>query len=523
MKTEKFTIMKKTGLLQATYEFIHMLFSLFAARILSNITDRIQTAAVRTAAMQCLCLILVWFFYGICLAFFQRLLLSIRTREQLQARERIFRNILYAHRRQRERVSAGRILENLSNDCDRVTDHYGRKLPIAAVTGLSVAVYLAVSIFLSPTAAVFMLLLAFLQLLPHVLVKRIFIKNYMDCREIEAEITDVFIAGYKGAEEIKVYNALPWLNGILYKKHREYGKTGMKSEIAYTGETMVSSLIGQLIKYGYFAVLGLLFSIKMIQASTVAAMVVISGAFFHGMNTLFQIIPQFSVDRVAYRRLAEWDVLSHEEEKAGLCTEVDRKGKWLHVEGLEQSYGGKIIFQKLTVDIPLDKRVAVCGENGSGKTTFLKMIAGQARGEQGMVQSDKGYWESLAAGTKIAYLPQECPGLSFCARELIGDGQEVFRELIRQFEMEEVLLDKPLESLSGGQRKKIYLAAAFSLQAPLLLLDEPDNELDEAGKAVLKEQMLIYPGGILFVSHEKEFQELAQVIIDLNEIEGAVL
>lgn len=521
MKKQDFPIMKKTCLLQAIYELVHMLFSLFAAHGLSEITEGIQGAAVREAMVRCLGLILIWIFYGTGLTLFFRLLISTRLREQIQVREGIFYRIIHADHR--KRVRAGQVLENLGNDCGRVTEHYGRRLPVAAVTALSAAVYFGVAITLSPAAAFFMLLLAMLQALPPLAVKHLFMKNYLDCREIEAEITDVFIAGYKGAEEIRVYGGLPWLNGILYKKHREYEKVGMKSEMAFTGQTMIASLVGQLARYGYFAVLGLLFSMKMISASHVAAMVVISGAFFSGMSTLFQVMPEFAVDRAALHRINGWEERPAGKERGLLPALTDGKGKKLHVEGMGQSYGDRKIFQDFTVDFPLDKRVALCGGNGSGKTTFLRMVAGQTKGEQGRIWSDQGYWERLAAGSGIAYLPQECPGLCFSIYDLMEEGNECFQKLAGEFGLEESVMDSPLASLSGGQKKKIYLAAAFSRQAPLLILDEPDNELDEAGKTVLREQMLTYPGGILYVTHERDFLMLAQVKIDLDEMCGGVL
>ena len=503
MNTDRFPVMKKTGLLQAVYELAGMLFSLFTAYSLSGITEKIQASAVGEAMEQCLWLLLFLVFYGISLTLFHRLLLSTRIREQLQVRERILRNILHDRSGQPDQASAGQVLENLGNDCDRVTQHYGTRRPLAAVRLLAVAVYLAISLPISREAAFFMLCMAFLQLIPHVMVKRIFMKNYLDCRDIEAEITNVFIAGYQGAAEVKVYGALSWLNQMLRKKHLEYEKIGMRSEAAFTGETMISSLTSQLLKYGYFAVLGLLFSMGIIPASGVAAMAVVSAAFFSGMDTLFQVIPQFSVDRAAVGRLAGWLVPQPDKTNAVAPCTGEGKGQWLHVKGLEKSYEGRGIFRNFTVDIPLDRRVVICGANGSGKTTLLRIAAGKIRGEH---------------GTEISFLPQECPGLNFSIRDLLGTKQKDFYRLAGQFGLDKDLLGRPLNSLSGGQKKKIYLAAAFARQAPLLILDEPDNDLDELGKAVLREQMMAYPGGILYVSHEREMQELAQFRINMNDV-----
>ena len=134
---------------------------------------------------------------------------------------------------------------------------------------------------------------------------------------------------------------------MLRKKHLEYEKIGMRSEAAFT--TMISSLTSQLLKYGYFAVLGLLFSMGIILASGVAAMAVVSAAFFSGMDTLFQVIPQFSVDRAAVGRLAGWLVPQPDKTDAVAPCTGEGKGQWLHVKGLEKSYEGRGIFRNLSL------------------------------------------------------------------------------------------------------------------------------------------------------------------------------
>lgn len=120
---------------------------------MSKITEKIQASAVDEGIGQCLRFLLLLIFYGICLTLFHRLLFSTRIREQLQVKEGILRNILHDRCGQSDQASAGQILENLGNDCDRVMEHYGTRRPLAAVRLLAVTVYLVISLLRSREAA----------------------------------------------------------------------------------------------------------------------------------------------------------------------------------------------------------------------------------------------------------------------------------------------------------------------------------------------------------------------------------
>lgn len=520
MKKEIINIMKKTSILQIIHRFLHVSFLLYTAYILSVITSSIQASMLSAAIARCFMLIVLWIIYGILMVFINHGLLVVRTEEQLCVRENFIKRLLHSSLKAEEYDTAGMLLENLSSDIGRITKHYGESLPVTIVTAISAVIYLGVSGCLCPLAGLAMLILSFLELIPHVVIKHFLMKSYVDCREIEAEVTNVFISGYEGAEEIKVYGALPWLNKRLHKKHKEYEKIGMKSESAYTGEIMISSLIEQIVKYGFFALLGLLFLKKMITAPAIAAIVIISADFFAGMNTLFQIIPEFAIDRVAYQRLNKWKGLHSiiKSKNAGIVE--GNNNLFLHMDNITIKYGEKYVFHNDSIAIPLLKKTAIVGDNGSGKTTLLKMVLGMLNKDAGNIWSDQGYWEELTQNDGIVYLPQDCPELSFTAEDLIqlNDWRE-FKSIAKQFGLKEISFQEPLNKLSGGQRKKIYLAAVFCTHALLLLLDEPSNELDETGKAALMDLMISYPYGILYVTHEEHFLKLAEVRVHTNAIE----
>lgn len=507
-------LLKKTTILNFSNGLFYMLFLLYAAYILSEIMSNIQTGLLENAISEIIKLILSWLLYGALVWLLKRCILSVQTREKMKVREYFISRILHIPYMRKE--SAGTVLENVSNDINRIIDHFGNRRADAAVAMISCLLYFGVAVYTSPWVSLCMALLACLEILPHMAVKHFFMKKYLDCREIETAITDILVEGYKGAEEIKVYRALPWLDARLYRKHKEYEKIGMKSEIAFTGETMLSSFIKQVINYGFYILLGLFFGCKIITMSEAAILGVLAGDFFAKMDLLFQMIPEFMSDKAAFQRIMKWDrdmAQAKETEKGSGSGEGDR----IRIEDFSLCYGKKKILQNFSADISLKKRTVIVGENGSGKTSFLRFLAGISEEGTGTLRMRQGEEYRAVTGIEAAWLPQECPALVFSAEELVRpENWKRFRENSEKMGLEEGCLYTPLNQLSGGQRKKIYLSVIFCTHSRLLLLDEPANDLDETGKRALMDLMINFPKGILYVTHDPELMEIAEETIHMD-------
>ena len=514
MKKDIRLLLKKTTILNFSNGLLYMLFLLYAAYMLSEIMSNIQTGLLENAISEIIKLILSWLLYGALVWLLKRYILSVQTQEKMKVREYFIGRILHIPYRRKE--SAGTVLENVSNDINRIIDHFGNRRADAAVAMISCLLYFGVAVYTSPWVSLCMALLACLEILPHMAVKHFFMKKYLDCREIEASITDILVDGYKGAEEIKVYRALPWLDDMLYRKHREYERIGMKSEIAFTGETMLSSFIKQAINYGFYILLGLFFGNTIITMSDVAILGVLAGDFFTKMNLLFQMVPEFMSDKAAFQRIKkwDWDMAHAKKTENGSGTE---EGSRIRVENFSLCYGNKKIFQNFSTDISLKKRTAIVGENGSGKTSFLRFLAGISEEGTGRLRMRLGEEENEVTGIEAAWLPQECPALVYSAEELVGqENWKRFRENSEKMGLEEGCLHTPLNQLSGGQRKKIYLSVIFCTHSCLLLLDEPANDLDETGKRALIDLIINFPNGILYVTHDPELMEIAEETIHMD-------
>ncbi|WP_423408904.1 ribosomal protection-like ABC-F family protein [Heyndrickxia sp. MSNUG] len=171
--------------------------------------------------------------------------------------------------------------------------------------------------------------------------------------------------------------------------------------------------------------------------------------------------------------------------------------------GLEKSYDDKVIFDGADLMIHYGERVGLVGPNGSGKTTFLKMLLGEEQPDSGVVE--------LGANVMAAYLPQkivfENEELTVleCFREDISIVEGKAREYLAKFMFYKKSVFKKVKFLSGGERIRLKLAMLMFQDINLLILDEPTNHLDIDSIETLEAALEDFKGTIFFISHDRYF------------------
>ncbi len=188
----------------------------------------------------------------------------------------------------------------------------------------------------------------------------------------------------------------------------------------------------------------------------------------------------------------------------------------LTVTDLTKSFDGNTLFNNINFEIKRGERVALIGNNGTGKTTILKLI-------NGIIQPDSG---SIYLGAKVAigYYDQEHHVLD-PDKTLFQELQDTYPDLnntqirntLAAFLFTDDDVFKYIRDLSGGERGRVSLAKLMLSNANLLILDEPTNHLDIVSKEILENALNSYTGTILYVSHDRYFiNATATRIIELT-------
>lgn len=188
----------------------------------------------------------------------------------------------------------------------------------------------------------------------------------------------------------------------------------------------------------------------------------------------------------------------------------------LTVEGLSKAFPGQTLFTDIHFEIKRGERVALIGNNGTGKTTILKIL-------NGIVPADAGRF-ALGSKVQIGYYDQE--------HHVLHMEKTIFQEIsdtypsLTETEIRNMLaaflftgddVFKLISSLSGGERGRVSLAKLMLSEANFLILDEPTNHLDIASKEILEEALNSYTGTVLYVSHDRYFiNQTATRIMDLT-------
>ncbi|MGE9882329.1 ribosomal protection-like ABC-F family protein [Blautia obeum] len=187
----------------------------------------------------------------------------------------------------------------------------------------------------------------------------------------------------------------------------------------------------------------------------------------------------------------------------------------LSVEHLSKSFPNQVLFQDISFDIKRGEHVAIIGDNGTGKTTLLKIL-------NQVISADSGTF-TLGTNVAIGYYDQEHHVLHMDKTifdEISDDYPDLTNTKIRNmlaaflFTGDDVF--KRIGDLSGGERGRVSLAKLMLSKANFLILDEPTNHLDIPSKEILEKALNNYTGTILYVSHDRYFiNQTATRILDL--------
>ena len=173
------------------------------------------------------------------------------------------------------------------------------------------------------------------------------------------------------------------------------------------------------------------------------------------------------------------------------------------IKDLKKSFGDRTLFQHVDLEVVGGERIALLGDNGTGKSTLIKMIMGEESPDEGKIR--------LGPTVKIGYLPQiihfDRPDRNLVDTMLYAQNcstQEA-RDRLAAFDFRGEDVFKSVSALSGGEQSRLRLCMLMDNKINLLILDEPTNHLDLNSREWIEEAVADYTGNLLFVSHDRYF------------------
>ena len=230
-------------------------------------------------------------------------------------------------------------------------------------------------------------------------------------------------------------------------------------------------------------------------------------------------------------RLERYEALKNQSgptERAGLelSSVASRLGKkTVELRGVSKSFEGRQVLRDFDCMLLRDDRIGIVGVNGSGKSTLLNLIAGRLSPDQGEV--------IVGETVKIGYFSQENPPMDGETRVIdyvkeIGerietvDGVITASQLLEQFLFPADVQWSPIDKLSGGEKRRLYLLSVLAAAPNVLLLDEPTNDLDLQTLAALEDYLDSFPGAVVAVSHDRYFLDRVARRVFAVEGDGTV-
>ncbi len=175
------------------------------------------------------------------------------------------------------------------------------------------------------------------------------------------------------------------------------------------------------------------------------------------------------------------------------------------------SYDGRAVTENLTFEICRGDALALCGKNGSGKSSVVKLLCGEDIPHSGQAQ--------VGSGLIISYVAQDFAGLSGSLRDYAGEysiDESLFLAILRKLGFERSQFEKDMSDFSAGQKKKVMLARSLCESAHLYIWDEPLNYIDLISRIQIEELLLEFRPTILFIEHDRGFVDtVATKIIEL--------
>ena len=177
----------------------------------------------------------------------------------------------------------------------------------------------------------------------------------------------------------------------------------------------------------------------------------------------------------------------------------------MEVKNLTLFYGDNKICENISFEIKKGDRIALCGKNGSGKSSILKLLRGENISYSGEIL--------IGSGLNISYISQNTETLNGNLSKFANDNnidESLFKTILRKLDFSREQFDKNMADFSGGQKKKVLIAKSLCERANLYIWDEPLNFIDIFSRIQIEDVIIKYQPTLIFVEHDISFRKKIQ-------------
>ncbi|MCR5756200.1 MAG: ABC transporter ATP-binding protein/permease [Acetatifactor sp.] len=441
---------------------------------------------------------------------------NVRIRETGKLKIEWLRKVFDRPLHQLREIGSGGLKERLTDDIDNVIDYYVSLIPevLCSIVGICcLAVYMWHYSAMYTGVVLFMSLF---QIIPPLATGKIFGKAYEDNAGNEEEETEFYVECTDAFLTLKVNNAEKWALERLEKIQKRCYQSGKKTILFNSIEMSLASFVTYLIKYVMYLITAVFVATGHITIETGTIGLALLPTIFSYTDTVFKALIDREVKVKAIKRITAW-------EGASSCKQEYRLDGGIKFTDCYCEFGGNTTLELKNFSTRDTGITVIKGRNGAGKTTALNVISGLIKPIRGCAYIGEIKSEELLGDVfpkELAYICQDKINFNITPKELFEmyerEIQEKALKNAFEFGLSEEILNKSLISrLSGGENKKVILSIILACNARVLLVDEPNNDLDSHGVEVLEKMIEERNGLTVIIDHTGRYERKANCLVCL--------
>ena len=356
-----------------------------------------------------------------------------------------------------------------------------------------------------------------------VLTRKINAKYDKQMREYNTEVRSQEIEIMGQPHKVKMFGLTVPLIEKLDRTYRMYFRNVYKKSIVFSS---ITGNISTTLDTFCTALILLSGSLLIVNGVITAGSMVAVFSFYSVLNSAFSDVSSLIRDTPILKTLADRLSVFYEGEEEEQKESITFKSS-IEVRNLSFSYEEKKVFEGVNFRIKKGEKIAVCGQNGCGKSTLIKTLCGLLKDYSGHIVIDGKELSDVSSVSwydNFAFVEQDPYLFSVSVRDNIrlgniGTSEEKLDRIIDELGIR-YLTDRDISNankeLSGGEKQKISIARALLKETPLLFMDEPSNNLDEDTVTWLKDFIIKSPKTIVFISHDPEIMKCSDMLVSLS-------